>query len=236
MPATDMILPGKSLADLRLQIGEPVRVEIKAPRGRYTAKLLGYAPNGGIIISSPGLNNSSVSSLVNEGNLASLRLMAGNRICSFTSKILKISEQPFGYWILEQPAQTETRLIRKHTRVPVRMMASIDDYDEMGERADLPVTALCIDISRGGACLQLPRALGEVGDKFYLTTRMQIDEIDQVLLAPIRLRNLHTSGAEVNHGVEFIELDEDSRLIVTAFVYQQFLIETGNLDQMGQEM
>lgn len=236
MPSTDITAPQHSLADLRLQIGEAVRVEIKAPRGRYTAKLLGYAANGGLIISSPGRNSQSVSPLVNEGNLASIRLMAGNRICSFTSKILKIADQPFGYWIIENPARTDIRRVRKYSRVPVRVMVSVDDYDDMGERQDLPMTGLCIDISRGGACLQLPRALGEVGDKFFLTTRMQIDDMDQVLLTPIRLRNLHTSGSEVNHGVEFIELDEDSRLIVTAFVYQQFLVETGNLDQMGQEI
>ncbi|GGK61377.1 flagellar brake protein [Amphritea balenae] len=235
----DLLEQSKKLSELRLQIGEPVRVEIRSPRGRFTAKLLGYSVNGGVMISAPSAN-SNVSSLINEGNLANLRMVSGNRICSFTSKILKQYDQPFGYWVLEYPKQINEQRIREHTRVPVGLMSSVDDHDEMSERQDLPVSALCIDISLGGACLQLPRSLGEVGDKFYLTTRVQIGDIDQVLLAPVELRNVHTSsvdsGSLYNHGVKFVDLDEDSRLIIAAFVYQQFLVETGNLDQNGQEL
>ena len=227
----------RPLSELRMQIGEPVRVEIKAPRARFTAKLLGYAVNGGLIISAPATTSNVP--LINEGNIAHLRMIGGNRICSFNCKILKQYELPFGYWILEYPQQVEQQRIREHTRVPVRLMASMDDHDEMSERQDLPASSLCIDISQGGACLQLPRALGEVGDRFYLTTRVQIGDIDQVLLAPVELRNVHSSAAEAgtlyNHGVKFFDLDEDTRLIISAFVYQQFLVETGNLDQNGQE-
>ena len=57
---------------------------------------------------------------------------------------------------------------------------------------------------------------------------------------PIELRNVHStsveSGSVYNHGFKFFDLDEDTRLIVAAFVYQQFLIETGNLDHFGQEL
>lgn len=229
----------KKLADLRLQVGEPVRVEIRAPRVKYTAKLLGYAENGGVMISAPPPKN-GVPTLINEGNLASLRLISGNRICNFTSKILKQYDQPFSYWLLEYPATIELRQIREHSRIPVNLSCSVDDYDEMAESDGLPANGLCVDISREGVCLQLPYALGSVGDRFYLTTRLQIGDIDQVLLVPVELRNMHNSPAEsssvLNHGFKFLDLDEDTRLIITAFVYQQFLVETGNLDQTGQEL
>ncbi|WP_428036383.1 flagellar brake protein [Amphritea sp.] len=229
----------KTLADLRLQIGEPVRVEIRVPRAKFTAKLLGYAENGGIMISAPPLKTAAPT-LTNEGNLASLRLISGNRICSFTSKILKLYDQPFSYWLLEYPETIELKRIRGHSRIPVNLSGSIDDYDEMAEREGLPAGALCVDISIDGACLQLPYALGSVGDRFYLTTRLQINDIDQVLLVPVELRNIRSSQGEgsslFNHGVKFLDLDEDTRLIITAFVYQQFLVETGHLDQTGQEL
>jgi len=229
----------KTLADLRLQIGEPVRVEIRIPRAKYTAKLLGYAENGGIMISAPS-SKSGVPTLINEGNLASLRLISGNRICTFTSKILKQYEQPFSYWVLEYPETIELKRIREHSRIPVSLSCSVDDYDEMAESDGLPVNALCVDISREGVCLQLPYALGSIGERYYLTTRLQIGDIDQVLLVPVELRNLHSSPAEMgslfNHGFKFLDLDEDTRLIITAFVYQQFLVETGNLNHTGQEL
>ncbi len=229
----------KTLADLRLQIGEPVRVEIRVPRAKFTSRLLGYAENGGIMISAPPLK-SGVSTLTNEGNFASLRLISGNRICHFTSKILKQYDQPFSYWLLEYPETIELKRIRGHSRIPVSLSCSIDDYDEMTQREGLPAGALCVDISTDGVCLQLPYALGSVGERFYLTTRLQIGDIDQVLLVPVVLKNIHSSPAEMgglfNHGCQFLDLDEDTRLIITAFVYQQFLVETGNLDQTGQEL
>ena len=229
----------KPLSELRLQIGEPVRVDIRSPRARFTSKLLGYSENNGIMISAPSLKN-GVSSLINEGNIAGLRLISGNRICNFSCKILKQYEQPFGYWVLEYPQQIDQKRIRDHSRVLVRLSCSVDDHDEMVEREGMPASALCVDISMGGVCLQLPRSLGSVGDKFYLTTRLRISDIDQVLLVPVELRNVHStsveSGSVYNHGFKFFDLDEDTRLIIAAFVYQQFLIETGNLDHSGQEL
>ena len=140
----------KTLADLRLQIGEPVRVEIRVPRAKFTSRLLGYAENGGIMISAPPLK-SGVSTLTNEGNFASLRLISGNRICHFTSKILKQYDQPFSYWLLEYPETIELKRIRGHSRIPVSLSCSIDDYDEMTQREGLPAGALCVDIKIGRA-------------------------------------------------------------------------------------
>lgn len=229
---------GQTLTDLRLQIGDSVRVEIRSPRAKFTARLIGYMENGGIMISAPSAN-SGVSLLINEGNQASVRLLSGNRIGHFNSKILKRYDQPFAYWLLAYPQSVETKRIRGHSRVPVSLSCSIDDYDEMSERQGLPATALCVDISLSGLCLQLPYVLGEVGEHFYLTTRLTMSDIDQVLLVGVELRNVHHHTAElgglVSHGFKFLELDEDSRLIIAAFVYQQFLVETGHLDQTGQE-
>lgn len=229
----------KTLTDLRLQIGDPVRVEIRSPRAKFTARLVGYMENGGIMISAPS-STSGVPTLINEGNMASLRLISGNRICHFTSKILKQYDQPFGYWLLAYPQTVELKRIRGHSRVPVRLSCSIDDYDEMSEREGLPASALCVDMSQSGLCLQLPYALGDIGEHYYLTTRLRIGDIDQVLLVPVELRNIHNSSLEsgslFNHGFKFFELDEDTRLIIAAFVYQQFLVETGHLDQTGQEL
>lgn len=228
------------LADLRLQIGEQVRVEVKVPRGRYVARLLGYAENAGVIISAPVSGGSQQPALVTAGNIVTVRLISGNRICSFQSKVLKENDMPFSHWILEYPRELELKRIRQYSRVPLRLLVSVDDYDEMGERDDLPCSALCVDMGLGGLGLQLPRVLGEVGSKFYLTTRVRVGDLEQVLLAPVELCNIHTQGEDIglvyNHGMKFLELDEDTRLVIAAFVYQQFLVETGNLDRTGQEL
>ena len=64
--------------------------------------------------------------------------------------------------------------------------------------------------------------------------------MEHVLLAPVEMRNIHNFGEDIglmyNQGMKFLDLDEDTRLIIAAFVYQQFLVETGNLDRTGQEL
>ncbi|MBN3561570.1 flagellar brake protein [Aliamphritea spongicola] len=229
----------KTLADFKLQIGEPVRVEIKAPKGHYMTSLVGVVENSGVFIQAPK-NAYGETVLITEGNIITLRLLSNNRIITFASKLLKQYDLPVSYWLLEYPGRIESKQIRSNSRVPVNLMVSVDDFDDMSHRDDLPCSALGVDISLSGCCVQYGQTLGDIGDRFYLTTRVKVADIEHVILTPVELRNLHR-GSEagsvvINHGFKFIDLDEDSRLILIAFTYQQFLVETGNLEPNGQEL
>lgn len=223
----------KTLAELNPKIGEKVQIETRTPRGRYSVQLLGYRENVSMMVSAPRSNNS-----INVGARVTVRLMSGNYICAFSAKVLKIQTSPFTYWHLEYPTDTEVRRIRSHTRVPVNLMVSIDEF-EMGKglRLDWPVNAYCTDISIQGARIDAPVNLGKQGDKLFVTTRFQVAGVDQVVLTPAVIRSIQTTpdglNKVVSHGIEFLDLDDETHLILTGFVYQQFLIETGNLEILG---
>lgn len=220
----------RTLAELNPRIGEKVQVETRTPRARYSLQLLGYRENGSLMISAP--RNSKA---INEGALVNVRLMSGNFICGFSAKVLKINTSPFPYWHLEYPKDTEVRRIRSHTRVPVNLMVSMDEYEPgSGLERDWPAQVFCSDISLKGAKVQSQSALGKVGDKLFFTSRFKVAGVDQVVLLPAEIRSMATADEGINkvlnHGLEFLEMDEETHLILTGFVYQQFLMETGHLE------
>ena len=99
------------------------------------------------------------------------------------------------------------------------------------------MNAYCSNISMKGACIDAPVALGKQGDKLFITTRFTVAGIDQVVLTPALIRNVQPQEGSVTpvvtHGLEFLDIDDDTHLILAGFVYQQFLIETGNLEILG---
>ncbi|WP_420555337.1 flagellar brake protein [Neptuniibacter marinus] len=227
--ALESLDTSRSLAELNPRIGEKVQIETRAPRARYSVQLLGYRENGSLMVSAPK------SSVVNTGAQVTVRLMTGNFICAFSARILKIQTSPFAYWHLEYPKTTEVRRIRSHTRVPVNLLVSIDEFEQgKGLRHDWPINAYCTDISLSGACVDVPVALGKQGDKLFMTTRFSVAGVDQVILTTALIRSVQPQEGSVStvvsHGLEFLDLDDDTHLILAGFVYQQFLIETGNLE------
>ena len=231
--ALEQIKNLRTLADLNPRIGEKVQIETKSPRAKFAVQLLGYREGSSIIVSAP-----KKSSSINEGDRVTVRLMSGNFICAFSAKLLKIQNIPYPHWHLEYPKETEVRRIRSYTRVPVNLVVSVDEFESCtGLMHDWPVTAMCKDISLKGACLNASVALGKAGDKIFMTTRFKVAGVDQVVLTPAVIRSVTPSEEGitkiVSHGLEFLELDEETHLMLAGFVYQQFLIETGHMEILG---
>lgn len=230
--ALEQIKNLRTLAELKPRIGEKVQIETRTPRAKYSVQLLGYKEGGSLLVSAP-----KKPSTVNEGARVTVRIISGNFICAFSAKVLKIQSSPYNHWHLEYPKETEVRRIRSYTRVPVNLMVSVDEFEtDAGLQHDWPIAALCKDISLKGACVTAPVAMGKVGDKLFMTTRFKVAGVDQVVLAPAVVKSVTPSDEGitkvVSHGLEFMELDEETHLILTGFVYQQFLIETGHMEML----
>lgn len=223
-------LPG--LAELRPRPGERLRVESRSPRCRFAAELVGYRVGASVLISAP--RSGSRVGRIAEGTPLTVRLMAGNRVCAFTSRLLSIADSPFGYWHLDYPKAVEVQRIRTGTRVPVRLRVAVDSQDDEAMKVALPCAGLCTDISLQGACIETVQPVAQPGDALFLTLRLRVADIDQVLLVPALVRNQQPASQGspgFRIGVEFQELEEETRLMLAAFVYQQFLVETGYIDE-----
>ncbi|SIS62468.1 flagellar brake protein [Neptunomonas antarctica] len=219
----------KTLKELMPTVGEFISIQFQVPRKRFKLKLLGFQENGGVIVSAPKGN---VNTLNLEGARLTATLMAGNRRCAFVSRLLKAHPSPYPHWHLAYPETVEYQSIRKHQRIPVNLAVSVDHQDEIkSANLGMPRIVHCLNISLNGVSVDAPSALGQIGDQYFLTLRFQVGGLDQVILLPAILRNIENIEPDVMlHGMEFDALEEDTRLLITAFFYQQYLTELGYLD------
>ena len=94
--------------ELRLAVGERVRLEVVAPRGRYSVRYLGAHPERCLMVTMP-LVNGNLKTL-KEGSQITLRLIALNRACAFTARVLKAQSAPVPMLFLEYPREVEAVL------------------------------------------------------------------------------------------------------------------------------
>ena len=215
--------------ELKLAVGERVRLETVSQRGRYTVRYLGAYPDRCLMVSVPVIHGTPIN--IKEGASVRLRLIALNRACAFTSRVIKVQSSPVPMLMLEYPREVEAVLVRKAPRVNSPLIVSVDEADPGHFGSGWPRQALCCDISLHGARIEAGDQLGEVGDGLYITARVQVGEVDQVMLVEGTIRNLEevedsfNDGFRMIHGLEFTGLDEEAQLILAGFVYQQMLRE-----------
>ncbi len=219
--------------ELRFPVGERMKLEVRSPGARYSVVYAGHFQGRSLLLSVPQRNGKP--QLIPEGAPVTVRLIAANRACAFSTRVQKSQLSPFPMLCLEYPAAVEAVLVRKAARVQSRLVVSLDEADESGPGGVWPRQAVCTDISLHGARIEAGDMLAEVGDQLLMTARMKVGEIDQLMLTRCSIRNLEDledplSGEyRVVHGVEFVDMDEETRLILSGFVFQQMLKEQGAL-------
>jgi len=223
LPSTQTAL---SLVELAPKSGERMTLNFQNPRKQYNVYLMGIKEGGSVVCTMP----KSATALM-EGQRLTVKMMAGNRMCAFSSRLIKSYLQPYPHWHLEYPSVVNHHTVRIHPRIPVNMAISVDHQDEQqGINLGLPRIVHTRDISLEGMGLESPVPLGQVGDELFMTMRFDLNGLDQVLLLSVQLQNVEEIELGVYlHGVKFDHMEEDSALLVTAFVYQSYLLELGYL-------
>jgi c-di-GMP-binding flagellar brake protein YcgR len=215
--------------DLKLRVGEGFRLETQASQARYRVNYIGHSLEQSILVSVPLVKGQP--QFLPEGTAVTLRFMALNRACAFTSRVLKVTKAPFPHLFLAFPKRIEAVVVRTATRVSLKLIVSVDEAREGHFGGGWPRQAICSDISATGARIDATDLLGHVNDQIYMTARVKVGAVDQVMMVLCAIRNIEehedsqTGEYRVVHGVEFVELDEETCLIVTGFVYQQMLRE-----------
>lgn len=211
---------------LRPSPGDALRVETQLPKMRLNLRLIGMLEGEAVLVTAPARHITPLT----EGSPLQVRMLMGNRLCHFSSRLQRVQTQPFGHWILSWPDKIELSPLRAHSRVPVNLAVRI----EREELEGMSQMAWCSDLSLQGAAIDAGHPLARPGERLFITARISVAGIDHMLLLPARVKNLVTleqqSPRLFRHGVEFFDLEEEIRLVLAGFVYQQWLIETGYLD------
>ena len=78
--------------ELRIPVGDRVRLETLAPKRRLDVAYVGCLSEQGILVSLPILRKRPL--LLAEGSTVNLRLVALNRACAFTTRVIKSLHAP----------------------------------------------------------------------------------------------------------------------------------------------
>lgn len=206
-------------------------METRAPKRKLVVELLGFAENKSVMVSAP--KKTMKFSAAAEGGAINVHLMLDGRICTFKSRLVKILPQPFDYWHLAYPEEVELHSIRDYSRVLVQLPVSIE-YQNVDKARDsvIPNIVLCTDLSMNGVAVEASCSLGDVGEQYFVTFRLAVAGVDQMLLVSCQLRSVKKVEAGVYlHGFEFEDLEDDSKVLIAAYIYQEILMDLGYINE-----
>jgi hypothetical protein len=204
--------------------GYPLQLQTSNGAGqpeRFSCRLIGCLPGRSILLSVPKLAGKLAR--FRSGQKVVARLMVDNGIGIFVSVVEAQTADPYPILHISYPDNVSFKGIRGATRVaidePIQVLNLTADKGEV-------VTGNVVDVSVTGARIEVGSVLGDIGNKIQVTMRVGVANIirDLTLEGIIRSRGdvdpQYTDSA-VAYGIEFIEPEEDRRLLLYAYVYAQ---------------
>jgi c-di-GMP-binding flagellar brake protein YcgR len=216
--------------DLKLNSGYPLQIQTAAVAGqseRYSCRLIGCLPGRSILLSVPKAAGRLVRLKV--GQKIIVRLMIDNGIGVFASQVEVQTQEPYPILHIHYPDAVTFKGIRGATRVGVEQPVIATNLSD-AERDS--VNGVIVDISVTGARIELTAPVGKIGDTIELVGSVLIQEVarEMRIKAIIRsqvdtLDDANNTGLNTSYGLEFVEAEEENRLIMYAFVYSQMAIQ-----------
>lgn len=216
--------------DLKLNSGYPLQIQTAAVAGqseRYSCRLIGSLPGRSILLSVPKTAGRLVRLKV--GQKIIVRLMIDNGIGVFASQVEVQTQEPYPILHIHYPETVTFKGIRGATRVGVEQAVVATNVTDASADS---TKGVIVDISVTGARIELVSPIGKIGDTIELVASVLIQEVTRELRikAIIRsqvetLEDPQNTGLNTSYGLEFIEAEEENRLIMYAFVYSQMAIQ-----------
>jgi len=207
-------------SDFKVRLGEPVQLQfIPDDRERLNATIIGHAPHKSLIISAPRSASGKLP-ILRENQHFIVRTLIGSRMMGFESEVLKYYTSPYPHVHLRQPEKIETITVRNSRRVDTSLVVSVQL-----SKTNHSLSAILLNTSSSGALINTPEKLGDIGDKLILSLELPVSGLTKYLRIEAIIRNLieadtkdSLSKHEFHYGVQFVELHDDNRLMLNAFV------------------
>jgi c-di-GMP-binding flagellar brake protein YcgR len=212
--------------DMKLTYGYPLQLQSTNSAGqpeRFSCRLIGCLPGRSILLSVPKVAGKLVR--FRPGQKIVARLMVDNGIGIFTCTVDAQTADPYPILHIGYPDNVGFKGIRGATRVAIDQQVEITNITKQDTNV---VYGHLVDISVTGARIELNTDVGELGDRLQLSVTVDIAGIVRHLVVDAIIRShvennpqATTSIGSIAYGVEFVEKDEDKRLLLYAYVYAQ---------------
>jgi len=210
--------------DMKLIYGYPLQLQTSNSAGqpeRFSCRLIGCLPGRSILLSVPKLAGKLVR--FRAGQKVVARLMVDNGIGIFASVVETQTVDPYPILHISYPENVSFKGIRGATRVAIDRPVEVSNLTIISDKT---FSASVVDVSVTGARIEAVSAFGDIGNKIQIAMSVAVANIvrELTLEAIIRSRGdvdpQNPNGA-IAYGVEFIEPEEDKRLLLYAYVYAQ---------------
>ncbi len=210
--------------DMKLIYGYPLQLQTSNGTGqpeRFSCRLIGCLPGRSILLSVPKLAGKLVRFRTGQKLVA--RLMVDNGIGIFASVVETQTADPYPILHISYPDNVSFKGIRGATRVAIDRPVEVSNLTIISDKI---ISASVVDVSVTGARIEAMSAFGEIGNKIQIAMSVAVANIvrELTLEAIIRSRgdvDPQSPNGAIAYGVEFIEPEEDKRLLLYAYVYAQ---------------
>jgi len=210
--------------DMKLIYGYPLQLQTSNSAGqpeRFSCRLIGCLPGRSILLSVPKLAGKLVRFRAGQKIVA--RLMVDNGIGIFASTVEIQTVDPYPILHINYPDNVSFKGIRGATRVAIDQPVQLVNLTMI---SGLQLPGSVVDVSVTGARIEATSEFGEIGHKIQVTLNVAVANIvrDLVLEGIIRSRgeaDPNNMSNLIAYGVEFLEPEEDKRLLLYAYVYAQ---------------
>ena len=211
-------------SDFKAKLGDIVQLQYVAfsDRERLNAKVIGYAPNKSLILSAPVV--AGTTPFLQEKQKFVVRMMRGSQVYAFEAEVLKYLTSPYAHVHLSQPTNVEAIKVRNSRRVNTEVVISVQATDDETR----PASATMLNTSLTGALIKTDKPLGNKNDSLVISSEFSFYDFQKYLRfnAIIRNASIPDNGHdEYRYGVEFDGLDDEQKLIIHGYVYDQIVKE-----------
>jgi len=229
------------MSKLSLQSGAKLQLQFldKTRRERYQVSVIGYIEGHSLIITAPQKGTGFV--LLREGQQFVVRLLSGTQIIGFNSEVLKVYNNPFSYVHLKPPLEVEQLNVRNAHRVELKVIATVQHIERDPDSGEIiksasnkSSSAVVSNMSTTGCQLQVLQPLPDDHKELLISAKVTAAKQERMLSIEAEVCSHRES--EINgknwqqYGMKFNEMDDDRRLLLNCFVYEQLVKEIFNED------
>lgn len=210
--------------DMKLIYGYPLQLQTSNSAGqpeRFSCRLIGCLPGRSILLSVPKLAGKLVR--FRSGQKVVARLMVDNGIGVFASVVEMQTADPYPILHIGYPDNVSFKGIRGATRVAIDQPVEIMNLTVISDKT---IFASVVDVSVTGARIESTSDFGDITNKIQIMMKVNVANIVRDLTLEAVIRSCgdvdpQNSNGAIAYGVEFIEPEEDKRLLLYAYVYAQ---------------
>jgi c-di-GMP-binding flagellar brake protein YcgR len=213
-----------NLDEAKLQIGDALQLQSLNEQNpvRYAVSLIGFAKGKSVIVSVPEIDGKLL--IIRDGQTFVVRAFSGRNVYAFTAMVIKSTSAPFPHLHLSYPADVRGLAVRKGARAKVSIIVAVSRDDDPGFAG----AGTMDNLSISGALLVSKTGLGKKGERIVVKFKLVVAGIESFLSVPCIIRAVNadrdpSSSGENHFGVEFVDVEAQDMIVLSAFVYQKLL-------------